>query len=133
MTVEAYLKSLVMGLIIDKDVLTRAAYSPMDVGLQPFWLEDEAYPNTDKGEDFQKRLDYAASTLYYSILGVFAGGGYSEQVGDVRVSHGGYTITMSDRVRYQNLADNLRRKHGFLVEGASEIGGMFDARYLRGR
>ena len=59
-------------------------------------------------EDFQKRLDYASSTVYYSVLGVFAGGGYSEQVGDVRVSRGGYTITMADRARFQTLADNLR-------------------------
>ena len=133
MTVEAYLRSLVVGLDLDKDVLTRAAYSPIEVGLAPFELEDDAYPTSGIDEDFQKRLDYAASTVYYSVLGVFAGGGYSEQVGDVRVSRGGYTITMADRARFQTLADNLRLKHGFEVEGASEIGGMFDARYLRGR
>jgi hypothetical protein len=94
-------------------------------------LSDDAYPTSGIDEEFQKRLDYAASTVYYSVLGVFAGGGYSEQVGDVRVSRGGYTITMADRARFQTLADNLRLKHGFNVEGASEIGGMFDARYLR--
>lgn len=133
MTVEAYLRSLVVGLELGKDVLERAAYSPIEVGLAPFGLSDEAYPSTGMNEEFQKRLDYASSTVYYSILGVFAGGGFSEQIGDVRVSRGGYTITMADRARFQNLADNLRLKHGFDVEGASQIGGIFDGSYLRRR
>ena len=132
MTVEAYLRSLVTGLDLDRDVLTRAAYSPIEVGLAPLKLEDKAYPDGGIDEVFQQRLDYAASTVYYSVLGVFAGGGYSEQIGNVRVSRGGYTITMADRARFQTLADNLRLKHGFEIEGASEIGGVFDARYLRG-
>ena len=75
MTVEAYLRSLVVGLDLDKDVLTRAAYSPIEVGLEPFELSDDAYPTSGIDEDFQKRLDYAASTVYYSVLGVVAGGG----------------------------------------------------------
>lgn len=130
MTVEAYLRSLVYGLDLDKDVLTRAAYSPIEVGLAPFELGDDAYPTSGIDEEFQKRLDYAASTVYYSVLGVFAGGGYSEQVGDVRISRGGYTITMADRDRYQKLAESLRVKHGFAIEEAADKGGMFNATYL---
>lgn len=133
MTVEKYLSSLVFGLNLPLEVLQRAAYSPMEVGLAPFDLSDDAYPIRGIDDEFQKRLDYASSTVYYAVLSVFAGGGYSEQVGDIRTSQGGYTITMADRARYQSLADNLRTKWGFEVEGASEIGGMFDARYLRGR
>lgn len=132
MTVEAYLRSLVFGLDLPIEILERASFSPMEVGLEPIELDDDVQ-DLLQDEDFQKRLDYASSTVYYSVLGVFAGGGYSEQVGDVRVSRGGYTITMADRARFQTLADNLRTKHGFNVEGASEVGGMFDARYLRGR
>jgi hypothetical protein len=132
MTVEAYLRSLVTGLEINKDVLTRAAYSPIEVGLEPFNLEDPAYPKGGITEEFQIRLDYAASTVYYSVLSVFAGGGYSEQVGNVRVSRGGYTITMADRARFQALADNLRLKHGFDIEGASEVCEVFDAGIYRG-
>jgi hypothetical protein len=132
MTVEKYLRSLVFGLDLPIEILERASFSPMEVGLESIELDDDVQ-DLLQDEDFQKRLDYASSTVYYSILGVFAGGGYSEQVGDVRVSRGGYTITMADRSRFQTLADNLRLKHGFDVEGASEIGGMFDARYLRGR
>lgn len=132
MTVEKYLRSLVFGLDLPIEILERASFSPMEVGLESIELDDDVQ-DLLQDEDFQKRLDYASSTVYYSVLGVFAGGGYSEQLGDVRVSRGGYTITMADRARFQRLADNLRLKHGFDVEGASEIGGMFDARYLRGR
>lgn len=132
MTVEKYLRSLVFGLDLPIEILERASFSPMEVGLESIELDDDVQ-DLLQDEDFQKRLDYASSTVYYSVLGVFAGGGYSEQVGDVRVSRGGYTITMADRSRFQTLADNLRLKHGFDVEGASEVGGMFDARYLRGR
>lgn len=132
MTVEKYLRSLVFGLDLPIEILERASFSPMEVGLESIELDDDVQ-DLLQDEDFQKRLDYASSTVYYSVLGVFAGGGYSEQVGDVRVSRGGYTITMADRARFQTLADNLRLKHGFDVEGASEIGGIFDARYLRRR
>lgn len=131
MTVEKYLSSLVFGLNLPIEVLERASFSPIEVGLEPIELSDGVQEMLQGDEDFQKRLDYASSTVYYAVLGVFAGGGYSEQICDIRTSQGGYTITMADRARFQTLADNLRLKHGFDVEGASEIGGMFDARYLR--
>ena len=102
--------------------------SPLEVELVPLSLDDMVEL---ANPDFRKRLDYAASTVYYSVLGVFAGGGYSEQVGDVRVSKGGYTITMADRERFQALADNLRLKHGFATEESHDTGGMYDMSYLR--
>ena len=128
MTVGEYLSSLVFGLDLPDTVLQRAAMSPAEVELAELSLDDTV-SLTDN--EFRKRLDYAASTVYYSVLGVFAGGGYSEQVGDVKVSKGGYTITMADRERFQSLADNLRRKHGFETEEAHDGGGMYDATYLR--
>lgn len=130
MTVGEYLSSLVFGLDLPEHVLQRAAYSPMEVGLEPLNISDEVYPAYSE-EGFQIRLDYASSTVYYSVLGVFAGGGYSEQVGDVRVSKGGYTITMADRERFKALADNLRKKHGFETEESSDSGGVYDATYTR--
>lgn len=129
MTVEAYLRSLVIGLDINNDVLERAARSPKEVGLEALSLGADL----DKSEseaDFQMRLDYAASTVYYSVLGVFAGGGYSEKVGDVSKSRSGYTITQADRDRFKMLADRLRKKHGFEIE-EDDDGGMFDATPLR--
>ena len=130
MTVGEYLSSLVFGLDLTDAVLERSAKSPIEVGLQPFELSDDAYP-AERDEDFQKRLDYASSTVYYSILGVFAGGGYTEQIGDVKVSKGGYTITMADRERFQALADNLRLKHGFDIEAPHDTGGIYDMGYMR--
>lgn len=135
MTVEEYLRSLVPGLDLPDTVVARAARSPIEVGLDRLDIaEDIDYDYGDEeGDDFQKRLDYASSTIYYSVLGVFAGGGYSEQVGDVRASRGGYTITMADRARFKAMGDALRLKWGWGVEEDDSSSEMYDARYLRSR
>ena len=130
MTVEEYLRSLVPGLDLQDSVLARAARSPIEVGLERISLDDDE-EDYDGDEDFQKRLDYASSTIYYSVLGVFAGGGYSEQVGDVRASRGGYTITMADRARFKSMGDALRAKWGFEVEDDESSGEMYDASSLK--
>lgn len=135
MTVEEYLRSLVPGLDLPDTVVARAARSPIEVGLDRLDVaEDIDYDYGDEdGDDFQKRLDYASSTIYYSVLGVFAGGGYSEQVGDVRASRGGYTITMADRARFKSMGDALRVKWGFDIEEDESSSEMYDASYLRSR
>ena len=130
MNVEEYLRSLVPGLDLQDSVLARAARSPIEVGLERISLDDDE-EDYDGDEDFQKRLDYASSTIYYSVLGVFAGGGYSEQVGDVRASRGGYTITMADRARFKSMGDALRLKWGFEVEEDDSSSEMYDATYLK--
>ena len=130
MTVEEYLRSLVPGLDLQDSVLARAARSPIEVGLERIDLEDDE-EDYDGDDDFQKRLDYASSTIYYSVLGVFAGGGYSEQVGDVRASRGGYTITMADRARFKAMGDALRLKWGFDVEDEDSSSEMYDASEMR--
>lgn len=133
MTVEAYLKSLVPGLDLPIEVYQRAARSPKEVRLDAVNLDDDI-DEFDDEEDFQVRLDYAASTVYYAVLGVFAGGGFTEQYGDTQIRRGGYTITMADRERFKMLADALRKKHGFDTEDENlETGGMFDGGYLRGQ
>lgn len=132
MTVEDYLRSLVPGLELPDNVIERCARSPKDVKLERLELDDDI-DDYDDDEGFQERLDYASSTVYYSVLGVFAGGGYSEQMGDVRVSKGGYTITMADRERFKALADALRKKWGYDVEDDASTGGIYDATYLRHR
>lgn len=129
MTVEEYLRSLVPGLDLQDSVLARAARSPIEVDLERLDLDDDE-EDYDGDEDFQKRLDYASSTVYYSVLGVFAGGGYSEQMGDVRASRGGYTITMADRARFKAMGDALREKWGFEVEADDSSSEMYDATYL---
>lgn len=130
MTVEEYLRSLVPGLDLQDSVIARAARSPIEVQLERLEV-DEDIDDYDDDQDFQMRLDYASSTIYYSVLGVFAGGGYSEQVGDVRASRGGYTITMADRARFKGMGDALRLKWGFEVEEDDSSSEMFDASYLR--
>ena len=130
MTVEEYLRSLVPGLDLQDSVIDRAARSPIEVHLERLEV-DEDIDDYDDDQDFQMRLDYASSTIYYSVLGVFAGGGYSEQVGDVRASRGGYTITMADRARFKGMGDALRLKWGFEVEEDDSSSEMFDASYLR--
>lgn len=131
MTVEDYLRSLVPGLDLQDNVVERCALSPVEVNLEPLELDDEVDNDTMSDEEFRMRLDYASSTVYYSVLGVFAGGGYSEQVGDVRASRGGYTITMADRARFKSMGDALRAKWGFEVEDDESSSEMFDAGYLR--
>ncbi len=131
MTVEEYLRSLVPGLDLQDNVVERCALSPTEVALEALELDDDVDGDTLAEEDFRKRLDYASSTIYYSVLGVFAGGGYSEQVGDVRASRGGYTITMADRARFKSMGDALRLKWGFDVEDDDSSSEMYDASYMR--
>lgn len=130
MTVEEYLRSLVPGLDLQDNVIARAARSPIEVELERLEVDDDI-DDYDDDEEFQKRLDYASSTIYYSVLGVFAGGGYSEQVGDVRASRGGYTITMADRARFKSMGDALRAKWGFEIEDDESSSEMYDASNLR--
>lgn len=148
MTVEDYLRSLVPGYDLQANVVARCARSPKEVGLAPLPLdEDIDYIEVEvedtethekhterrerKDEEYDKRLDYAASTVYYSMLGVFAGGGFTEQVGDVRASRGGYTITMADRQRFKDLADGLRQKWGWDIVDDAASSEMYDATSLR--
>ena len=131
MTVEEYLRSLVPGLDLQDNVVERCALSPIEVELEALEADEEVDSDSLSEEDFRKRLDYASSTIYYSVLGVFAGGGYSEQVGDVRASRGGYTITMADRARFKAMGDALRLKWGFDVEDDESSSEMYDASSLR--
>jgi len=132
MLVEEYLRSLVPGLDIQDIVIERCALSPIEVELDTLDIDDEVDSDSLSDEEFRKRLDYASSTVYYSVLGVFAGGGYSEQVGDVRASRGGYTITMADRARFKAMGDALREKWGFDVPDDESSSEMYDATYMTG-
>lgn len=133
MTVEEYLRSLVPGLDLQTSVVERAARSPIDVKLERLDIDDDLDDYDDDDEDFQKRLDYASSTIFYSVQGVFAGGGHSEQVGDVRSSRGGYTITMIDRARFKAMGDALRQKWGWDIEADEASTEIIDASSLRSR
>lgn len=139
MTVEEYLRSLVPGLDLQDNVVERAALSPAEVKgpdgepLEGLDTQDEVDSDTLSDIDFRMRLDYASSTIYYSVLGVFAGGGHSEQVGDVRSSRGGYTITMADRARFKAMGDALRQKWGWDVEAEDASTEIVDMSSLKRR
>ena len=133
MTVEEYLRSLVPGLDLQDNVIERCALSPVEVGLEALDIDEDVDGDSLLDEDFHKRVDYASSTVYYSVLGVFAGGGYSEQVGDVRASRGGYTITMADRARFKAMGDALRQKWGWDTEAEDASSEIVDMSSLRSR
>lgn len=137
MKVSEYFEAAVPGYPVQSlgSVMKSAAFSPVlaSPALIPLNLDDDI---SDHLEDavWMKSLDYALSSLYYSMSGVFSGGSRSEQVGDVRASLSGFTITQSDREYYRSLADKIRGEIGYKTEEVSpDSGGMFDASPLRRR
>lgn len=137
MKVSEYFEQAVPGYPVQSlgSVMKGAAFSPVlaSPALTPLNLDDDI---SDHLEDavWMKSLKYALSSLYYSMSGVFSGGSRSEQVGDVRASLSGFTITQSDREYYRSLADKIRGEIGYKTEKvSSDSGGMFDASPLRRR
>lgn len=137
MKVSKWLSGQITGYPIESlgSVLESAAFSPVlaSPALIPLNLDDDI---SDHLEDavWMKSLDYALSSLYYSMSGVFSGGSRSEQVGDVRASLSGFTITQSDRKLFIEKANEIRVKLGYKTEKVLyDSGGMFDASPLRRR
>lgn len=137
MTVREQLEAAVPGYPVQSlgAVLKSAAFSPAlaTPPLLPLDLEDDISEHLDD-DVWMKSLKYALSSLYYSMSGVFSGGSRSEQVGDVRASLSGFIITQADREYYRSMGDKLREELGYEVEETEQdMGGMFDASYLRRR
>ena len=137
MKVSEYFEAAVPGYPVQSlgSVMKSAAFSPVlaSPALIPLNLDDDI---SDHLEDavWMKSLDYALSSLYYSMSGVFSGGSRSEQVGDVRASLSGFTITQSDRKLFIEKANEIRVKLGYKTEKVLyDSGGMFDASPLRRR
>ena len=137
MKVSEYFEQAVPGYPVQSlgSVMKGAAFSPVlaSPALIPLNLDDDI---SDHLEDavWMKSLKYALSSLYYSMSGVFSGGSRSEQVGDVRASLSGFTITQSDREYYRSEANRIRGEIGYKVEDVSyDSSGMFDASPLRRR
>lgn len=136
MNVEEYLRAQVPGYPFSTEVLTYAAYSPIfaePTAMRGLNLTDDIRDIADD-EEMKRSLKYATSTLYYAVSGVFAGGSKSEQVGDVKVSVSGFTITQSDRDHYREMADEIRAALGSDKKSdTASDSGMFDATPLRRR
>ena len=132
MTVEQWLRGHFHGLgnQIETNVLEVAAISPIEARptkLRVVSLEDTIEDYIEDAED-RKGLNYALSTLYYSMSAAITGGTKSEKSGNRQISIGGYPLTTKDREAFRALGDKLRKELG--VEPDEEVtdnGGMFDA------
>lgn len=136
MTVENWLRGQFQGIgtQIEPSVLETAALSPVfakPTPLQAVSLSNEVEDNIDNPA-FMDGLNYALSTLYYSMSAAITGGSKSEKRGNRQTSIGGYPLTTKDREAFRALGDKLRRELGAEVdEDVSDNGGMFDATNLR--
>lgn len=136
MTVEQWLRGHFHGLgnQIERNVLEVAAISPMEARptpLLPVSIND-LLENHIGDEDFMKCLNYALSTLYYSMSAAIIGGTKSEKRGNRQISIGGYPLTTKDREAFRALGDKLRGELGMEVDAdVTDNGGMFDASELR--
>ena len=132
MTVEQWLRGHLHGLgnQIETNVLEVAAISPIEARptkLRVVSLEDTIEDYIEDAE-YRKGLNYALSTLYYSMSAAITGGTKSEKRGNRQISIGGYPLPTKDREAFRALGDKLRKELG--VEPDEEVtdnGGMFDA------
>lgn len=135
MTVEKWLRGHFHGLgnLIEDNVLEVAAISPLEARPTPFRAVSLADEVEDYiGEpDFMNGLNYALSTLYYSMSAAITGGTKSEKRGNRQISIGGYPLTTKDREAFRALGDRLRGQLGAEVDEDVVGGGMFDASDLR--
>lgn len=138
MTVENWLRGHFHGLgnQIELNTLEVAAISPLEarpVAFRAVALNDEVEDYIEFPE-YMQGLNYALSTLYYSMSAAITGGTKSEKRGNRQVSIGGYPLTTKDREAFRALGDKLRGQLGAEVdEDVSDNGGMFDASNLRCR
>lgn len=135
MTVDQWLRGHFHGLgsQIEQAVLEVAALSPIEARPNAF----RAVALSDTIEDYvgdaeyMNGLNYALSTLYYSMSAAITGGTKSEKRGNRQISIGGYPLTTKDREAFRALGDKLRKELGTEVdEEVADSGGMFDATYL---
>ena len=136
MKVEQWLRGHFHGLgsQIELNVLEVAAISPMEAlpsPMTPVNLDDDIEERFSD-EEFMKSLNYALSTLYYSMSTAITGGTKSERRGNRQVSVGGYPLTTKDRESFRKMGDRLRSALGCKVDNTSNTyqGGMFDASRL---
>lgn len=137
MTVEQWLRGQFQGIgtQIETSVLESAVLSPVfakPTAFSAISLNEIVEDNLDD-ERFLNGLNYALSTLYYSMSAAITGGSKSEKRGNRSVTIGGYPLTTKDREAFRALGDKLRGELGADVEEDVQAGQtvMFDASYLR--
>lgn len=137
MTVENWLRGQFQGIgtQIEASVLEAAALSPVfakPTRLRPTSLSDDVEDYIED-QDYLDGLNYALSTLYYSMSGATDGGTRSEKRGNRQISIGGKAIDVATRQAWRDEADRIRTKLGCEVKAVADTGGMFDASNLRRR
>lgn len=135
MTTEQWLRGHFHGLgsQIERSVLEVAALSPVEAQptpLRAISLTSEVEDYLDNAE-YMRGLNYALSTLYYSMSSAITGGTKSEKRGNRQISIGGYPLTTKDREAFRALGDKLRKSLGVdIEEEVTDNGGAFDATRL---
>lgn len=93
---------------------------------------------TDEKDDYRgdkiflNSLWYALSELLYAMSTATNTGQKSEKRGNRQITTGGVSYTTSDRERYLNRANEIRKDLGLTPKDAeTNSGGMFDATNLR--
>lgn len=136
MTVEQWLRGKLQGIgsLLTQNELQTAVDTTGD-------LEDErfmAISLTDEKDDYRgdkiflNSLWYALSELLYAMSTATNTGQKSEKRGNRQITTGGVSYTTSDRARYLERANQIRRDLGLVpIESDSDSGGMFDASCLR--
>lgn len=138
MKVENWLRGRFQGIgsQIEHNVLESAALSPLFAKPRAFrevTLDDNVRDYIGDA-DRMNGLQYALSTLYYSMSAAITGGTKSEKRGNRSVSIGGYPLTTADREAFRKEADRLRRELGCEPEeNLTDTGGAFDASRLNAR
>lgn len=136
MTVEEYLRAPFNDLSIHPNTVKAAALSPAKLKNPRFRAVglDEIYEDLMDNDVAADSVEYALSTLYYSMSATITGGTKSEKRGNRQISIGGYALTTRDRDAFRKRANDIRIALGLAVdEEYSESGSMFDATNLRRR
>lgn len=134
MTVEEYLRAPFNELSIHINTIKAAALSPAKLKSARFRAVgiDEEYDSKMDDDVFVDSVEYALSTLYYSMSATVTGGSKSEKRGNRSISQGGYALTTRDREAFRERANQIRRDLGLEIEDdIADEGGAFDATYLR--
>lgn len=132
MTVEKWLRGKLQGIgnQLTVDELQVAVDATGDIDDERFM----AISLTDEKDDYRgdkiflNSLWYALSELLYAMSTATNTGQKSEKRGNRQITTGGVSYTTSDRERYLNRANEIRKDLGLTPKDAkTNSGGMFDA------
>ncbi len=134
MTVEEYLRAPFNELFIHPNALKAAAVSPAKLKSASFRAVslNEEYEDMFDDEVAMNSVEYALSTLYYTMSATITGGTKSEKRRNRQISIGGYALTTRDRDAFRDKANEIRRLLGLKEqEQTTDSGGMRDLTYMR--